>query len=117
LAQGVAARVTAWKRAEVAARQRVAAEALAGLKVETHPSSPHLWLPLPAPWTAHRFVSQAAARKVGVSPAERFAVTAEEVPAVRVCIGPPATREHLSQALGILADLLRHGPSAAQPLA
>ena len=114
---GIAERVMAWKRQEVAARQQVVAEALAGLTVQTHPMSPHLWIPLPAPWTAHRFVSQAAARGVLVSPAERFAVGSDDTAAIRVCLGPPATREALRKAITTLGDLLRQGPGSAHPLA
>lgn len=115
--QGVTARVMAWKQAEIAARQATVRAVFAGLDAVTHPASPHVWLPLPPAWTAHRFVSQAAARGVYVSPAERFAVAIEDEPAVRVCLGPPATRAELERALGGLADLLRHGPGAGQPLA
>jgi DNA-binding transcriptional MocR family regulator len=114
---GTAERVMTWKRQEIAARQRVVAEALAGLAIQTHPLSPHLWLPLPEPWTAHRFVSQAAARGVLVSPAERFAVGNDDTAAVRVCLGPPATRDALRKAMTTLGDLLRQGPGSAQPLA
>ena len=114
---GIADRVMAWKRQEVAARQSVVAEALTGLEIQTHPMSPHLWVPLPAPWTAHRFVSQAAARGVLVSPAERFAVGSDDTAAIRVCLGPPATREALRKSMMTLGDLLRQGPGAAHALA
>src|SRR5215216_3420979 len=70
---GTAARIADWKRHEVAARQAMARRLLAGERVQTHPSSPHLWMHLPSRWTSEAFVAQARARGVIVNASSQFA--------------------------------------------
>src|SRR5436190_1000394 len=43
---GTAARIADWKRHEIAARQAMARRLLQGERLQTHPSSPHIWLHL-----------------------------------------------------------------------
>ncbi len=117
LEDGTAARVAEWKREEVAARQRIATQALAGLELDSRPASPHLWLHLPAAWRASAAVAAAAARGVLVTPAEAFAVERDAPQAVRLCLGPPPTRAALQAALERLGALLREPPAPAGVIA
>ena len=105
---GTAARIVEWKRHEIAARHQMARRLLRDERIQTHPTSPHIWLYLPARWTVDAFVAQARARGVIVNGAGSFAATDDYSRAVRLCIGTPRTRAGLEQALarivGALAD-------------
>jgi DNA-binding transcriptional MocR family regulator len=113
LADGLAERVIAWKRAEFQARTTLARQILTpgglGLR-DVSPISPHLWLPT-APLGTAEFLEQARLRGVIVSPGQSFVVGAGPAPPfVRVCLGPPATRETLSHALEVLRDVRARPP-------
>jgi DNA-binding transcriptional MocR family regulator len=108
-AQGIAT----WKRAETAARHALAVSIL-GQWLPPSPVSFHLWLPLPEPWRAELFVSQARARGVVVNSAEEFLVGQKGGPhAVRICLGATLSRERLREGLQRLADLLGTPPRPA----
>jgi DNA-binding transcriptional MocR family regulator len=111
---GTAARIAEWKRHEVAARQSMARRLLEGQRLQTHPSSPHIWLQLPARWSSESFVSQLRSRGVILNASSQFAT--EEMPprAVRVCLGPPRTRFGLEQALSIVRQTLTGYPMSAR---
>jgi DNA-binding transcriptional MocR family regulator len=105
IADGTAARVAAWKREEVAARQILARRVFGHPAPD--PASPHLWLRLPERLSAEDFVVRARLRGVFVTAGSVFTVApASPTNAVRVCLGPPATRDALERALATLADLL-----------
>jgi DNA-binding transcriptional MocR family regulator len=102
---GLADRIVAWKREEVRARQVLAREVLA-VPADVDPASPHIWWPLPRPWRAAEFVARAAERGVRLGATDGFVGQPGAVPrAVRICLGPPRTREALRQALVTLRDL------------
>ncbi len=108
---GDAARLAEAQRAEAIVRQGIAAQRFADFEMATHPSSFHLWLTLPEPWRREEFTAQARQRRVGVAPAEAFAVGRAPVPhAVRIGLSAARDRAQLDRALGILADLLREPP-------
>lgn len=107
IADGVAERIIAWKVRELAARQEIVAQSCAGLAIHTHPVSQNVWLELPEPWTADRFVARAQLEGVLVTGASAFAVDAPAPEAVRFSVGPPETRAHLERALRTLRELLR----------
>jgi DNA-binding transcriptional MocR family regulator len=110
---GTAARIADWKRHEGAARQAIAGRVLDGQRFQTHPSSPHLWLALPARWSSEGFVAQARARGVLLNASSEFAAGAEQPKAVRVCLGTPRTRATLEQALTRVGEcLLDRAPTA-----
>ena len=93
ITDGVAGRIVEWKRKEIAARQTIAARVLSGLTIQTHPQSPHVWVRLPEPWRTDAFVARARHRGILLNSAESFAVDHEpDVQAVRIALGPPATR-------------------------
>ncbi|MCR6628616.1 MAG: hypothetical protein NVV74_00365 [Magnetospirillum sp.] len=82
-----------------------AAELPPGL-VRAHPDCFHLWLPLPAGWSASAFSNRSAALGVSVVPADAFAVSLAPPAAVRLSLGAVSERARLSKALRVLADLL-----------
>lgn len=111
---GTAAKVAAWKRGELQARQAVARRVLGRVPAGTHAASPHVWLPLERPWKADAFAAQARRRGVLVTPSTAFSVREGASPrAVRVALGVPRTRERLAAALQVLADLHRESPRSA----
>ncbi len=110
LADGVAERVIAWKRAEFQARTTLARQIL-GLR-DLPAISPHVWLATGALGAAE-FLEQARLRGVIVSAGQSFAVGQAQGPPprfVRVCLGPPSSREALAQALGVLQDVRARPP-------
>ncbi len=95
-------------RSEMAARQDIAAGALAGFELRAHPNSFHLLLDLPEPWTAGGFVEAALNRGIRVTPASAFAVDEAASPnAVRISVAAARDRETLATALATLAEMLR----------
>ncbi len=111
---GTAARIVEWKKHEVAARQQMARRLLQGERVQTQPSSPHIWLHLPVKWDADSFTAHARTRGVVVNPACEFAVADAQPRGVRLCIGTPRTRAGLEQALTRVVDALRDRAPAAR---
>jgi DNA-binding transcriptional MocR family regulator len=106
---GLARRIVEWKREELTARQQIARRVL-GWRAP-RPATPHVWLAMPPHTTAEDFVEQARLRGVLVSASPAFSVgAARPEHFVRLCLGPPATREALEAALRILAGVLRDPP-------
>ena len=100
ITDGTAVRIVEWKRKETAARQEIATRVLKGLRCQTHPASPHLWVSLPDPWQAEAYVAEAKERGVIINAADAFAVDGDtRLQAVRVCLGPPRSRAVLEDAL------------------
>jgi DNA-binding transcriptional MocR family regulator len=109
-ADGTADALTAAKRADAAARQRVAAAQLAGFKVAADPVSYHCWWELPPPWRADTFVGAAARLGIAVTPAAAFAVSPGQAPAaVRLALASPPLPA-LDSALQALARLAHGAP-------
>lgn len=114
IVDGTADRIVAWKRDELTARQSLAREILPGLHAEIHRASPHVWWPLPRPWRAGDFVGAARSQGILLGAPEGFLGRPGATPrAVRLCLGPPATRERLAQALATLRDLAVSAPARA----
>ncbi|KQP08357.1 PLP-dependent aminotransferase family protein [Methylobacterium sp. Leaf93] len=102
---GTARRIGMAKRADAAARQSAAREALSGLDVRGDPRAFHLWLSLPPHWTAERYAGAAARNGVAVSPASAFAIDpATPENGVRLALGSPPF-ERLETALQTLQRL------------
>ena len=103
---GTAARVMAWKRDEVRARQQVARHILGDL-VTGSAESQHAWLQLKAAWQSDDLVRVARQRGVIVTPARDFAVARHDVPnAIRIALGAPQDRDRLKKGLTTLAAIL-----------
>lgn len=111
LTSGMADTLIDWQWQELAARQQILHECLAGYELHAHPCGLHAWLQLPEPWRAVDFVQRAAENGVTLIGAEPFCVGSQPAPqAVRICLTPPPDRELLKLALQRLARLLSEGP-------
>jgi DNA-binding transcriptional MocR family regulator len=111
---GTAARLADWKRHEFTARQAMARRIFDGERVQTHPSSPHIWLQLPARWSTESFVAHVRSRGVVINPSTQFSVADPPARAVRICLGPPRTRPGMEQAFTIVRDSLAGQPVTAR---
>jgi DNA-binding transcriptional MocR family regulator len=111
---GTAARIAEWKRHETAARHSVAGRILKDERVQTHPSSPHVWLHLPARWSSDAFVAAARSRGVIVNGSSEFTVGDHQPRGVRLCLGTPRTRAGLEHALTRVCAALREPGLAAR---
>ncbi|MFF4582467.1 PLP-dependent aminotransferase family protein [Streptomyces sp. NPDC001373] len=108
---GTADLIVAARRTATAQRNTAAREILAGLDVITEPAAPHLWLPLPEPWTAGQFA--AATREAGilVSPGDEYTPRREHAAfGVRIGLNADVEDEVLRDALLTLVHLLGSAP-------
>jgi DNA-binding transcriptional MocR family regulator len=113
ITEGVAGRIVDWKRKEIAERQEIAARVLKPFQIQTHPQSPHLWMKLPAPWETDAYIARARHRGILLNGAESFAVNHEtDLQAVRIALGPPATRSALEEGLNELVRMVNRVPEA-----
>ncbi|ACI50472.1 transcriptional regulator, GntR family with aminotransferase domain [Gluconacetobacter diazotrophicus PA1 5] len=67
--------------------------------------SPHIWLPL-SPVQTQRVIGRALRAGVELTPQEASSVSRDADPGVRVCLGAPADRATLEQALHVLRTAL-----------
>ncbi|GGU79995.1 GntR family transcriptional regulator [Streptomyces albospinus] len=110
LGDGTAAAVEQAKRADAAARQRLAAQRLAGFRLHADPHAYHCWWELPDPWRADTFVAAAARRGIAVTPSGAFTIGTGHAPnAVRLALASPPLGV-LAEALDVLAELGRGTP-------
>lgn len=114
LEDGTAVRIAEWKRHEAAARQAIVARVLEGQRYQTHPSSPHIWLQLPARWSAEGFAAEMRSRGVIVNSGNEFAVGEQVSRMIRICVGTPRTRNGLELALQRVATVLSDRLPAAR---
>ena len=108
LRDGTAQSLLDWQRRALARRNRIAAEALAGLPWAGSARGLHVWLNLPDRADEDAFAATAMRHGVAVAAGSAFAVDIG-VPApkgVRICLGGPPER-HLGRALGIVGALAR----------
>lgn len=111
---GAATRIRQAIREESEARRALALQRFQGLDVACPPGALFAWLTLPERWRAEEFVQAAQRRGVAVTPSQPFAVQRRfEVPAVRICLGPPDSRDNLVEALDRLAALVEEAPRAS----
>ncbi|HUO98205.1 MAG TPA: aminotransferase class I/II-fold pyridoxal phosphate-dependent enzyme, partial [Rhizomicrobium sp.] len=106
MGDGTVAELARLKRLDARARQKLAAERLAGFEVLANEKSYHLWLTLPAHWRSQTFVAAAARRDIALTPSTTFAVTPGHAPnAVRLALADP-TMDQLDTGLRTLAGML-----------
>lgn len=106
MADGTIAELVRLKRLDAQARQKLAAERLAGFEIQANDKCYHLWLTLPPHWRSQSFVAAAARRDIALTPSTTFAVTPGHAPnAVRLALAAP-TMELLDGALRTLAGML-----------
>ncbi|MEG1610922.1 MAG: PLP-dependent aminotransferase family protein, partial [Bilophila sp.] len=110
LRDGTADRVLGAKREEAAARNALARRLLDGFRLETRTTGFFCWLRLPDPWSAATFAEAARKRGIIVADSAHFALShAALEQGVRLALGGVRTREALTCALGVLAELLGGG--------
>ena len=103
-------------RRETAARQRLAARALQGFNIQSHPNSPHLWLHLPATHPWRDLISKSHATPIKLASTEAFATDNNIPHAIRVCLGGAANHAVLGDGLRELTDILLSPSEAHQPV-
>ncbi|HBS7339391.1 TPA: PLP-dependent aminotransferase family protein [Klebsiella pneumoniae] len=84
---GTVARFETQKRQDARQRQQVAREVLCGLPVVSHPDSYFVWLPLGEESRADRLANALMERRISVSTAEPFCVSATLPQALRIALG------------------------------
>ncbi|HHL4106330.1 TPA: PLP-dependent aminotransferase family protein [Klebsiella pneumoniae] len=84
---GTVARFETQKRQDARQRQQVAREVLCGLPVVSHPDSYFVWLPLGEEIRADRLANALMERRISVSTAEPFCVSATIPQALRIALG------------------------------
>ncbi|RFS82364.1 PLP-dependent aminotransferase family protein [Actinomadura spongiicola] len=113
IADGTVAKVVRAKRADAAARRRIAADHLPGAASRSGSPSYFCWWELPSPWRADTFVAAAARRGIAVTPAAAFAAGTGAAPrAVRVGLASPPP-DVLARALDTLAGIAAGSPEDA----
>jgi DNA-binding transcriptional MocR family regulator len=110
---GTADAILGFIRAETAARQALAAAILPAGSFRADPMSFNLWLPLPPAWTRSAFAGQMRATGIGVVASDAFTVEGVPPEAVRVCLGGPASRLAVRNALEFMAHTLTKAPELA----
>jgi len=112
ICDGTAERIARMKREDAEQRQRIAAECLAGFRLQGDRRAYHLWLGLPEPWRSEAFVATAARHSIALTPSSAFTIGPGHAPnAVRLALASPRI-ERLREALLTLARLLRAGTEA-----
>ena len=84
---GTVARFETQKRQDARQRQQVAREVLCGLPVVSHPDSYFVWLPLGEESRADRLANALMERRISVSTAEPFCVSATIPQALSIALG------------------------------
>ena len=104
---GTLEQTIALRKRELAQAQQLTATFLRGYAFRGRPTSYHVWLRLPEPWSSLQFAAEAQMRGVAISPAELFAAERKGViSAARLSVGAVSDRNALQQGLETLRDLL-----------
>ncbi|SJZ75773.1 DNA-binding transcriptional regulator, MocR family, contains an aminotransferase domain [Enhydrobacter aerosaccus] len=114
LADGSADAIIAAIAAEAAARQKLAARALAGLDYKAHPKGHHLWLTLPSLWNRMEFAAYVQRQGLAVVTSDSFSVDGVPEHAIRIALGAARSQADLSAALDLLAVALKAPASASR---
>ncbi len=110
---GTADALVAAVRRESAERQAIARSLLRGQTFRSDPAGFHLWLSLPEPWTRSAFAGQMRRTGIGIVASDAFTSGDSPPEAVRVCLGGPAGRTQIREALEFMAHTLAETPPAA----
>ncbi len=107
---GTADSILRFIRGETAARQKLARDLLPPASYRADPLSFNLWVPLPKPWTRSAFIGHMRAARIGIVASDAFTALGEPIEAVRVCLGGPAKREQIRDALDFMSHALEEAP-------
>jgi DNA-binding transcriptional MocR family regulator len=113
IADGTADALLAAVRRESIERQKLVSKILPSGTYRADPVGFHLWLNLPQPWTRSAFVGHTRATGVSVVASDAFATESAPPEAVRVCLGGPADRAAVHNALEFIAHALAESPTLA----
>lgn len=100
-------------RRESAERQILARSLMIGHTYRADPAGFHLWLSLPPPWTRSAFAGHMRTTGIGIVASDAFTTGDQPPEAVRVCLGGPADRAQVRDALEFMAHTLAAEPSTA----
>ncbi len=95
-------------RREAAERQSLARGILPAT-MQGHPYALHVWQPLPAHWARNSLMERAREAGLGVMAADAFSTGGGAPDAIRIALGAIPERARLTEALGLLAGLIRDG--------
>tara|TARA_Y100000780_G_scaffold222534_1_gene231808 strand:- start:385 stop:777 length:393 start_codon:yes stop_codon:yes gene_type:complete len=113
VSQPTAHELLAWQTQELAARQQIVTDYLAGYSLSRQPNGSNVWLTLPDGVRALELCERLSQQGVKVTNAEPFCVGSAPAPqAVRICIGAAADQTALKRALAILRASLEQPPLA-----
>ncbi|MEP9375153.1 PLP-dependent aminotransferase family protein [Aquabacter sp. CN5-332] len=110
---GTADTILRFIRAEVSARQKLAARHFEPGTYLSDPLSFNIWLPLGNGWTRSAFASHASGTGIGVVASDAFTVGGTPAEAVRVGLGGPIDRAQLERGLEFMAHALEGPPEMA----
>lgn len=99
-------------RSEARLRHRMARDILAG-RYSGAGDGLHVWLELPAYWTAAQFTLAADSEGIAVTPAQAFATDGAAANAIRISLGSIKQRGHLQAGLQRLSHLLARRPESS----
>jgi DNA-binding transcriptional MocR family regulator len=106
MGDGTVAELTRLKRLDARARQKLAADRLAGFAIQANEKAYHLWLTLPPHWRSQTLVAAAARRDIALTPSTTFAASPGHAPnAVRLALAGPSM-DQLDSGLSALAAML-----------
>ncbi|MBO6559278.1 MAG: PLP-dependent aminotransferase family protein [Nisaea sp.] len=112
--RGIALRLAREKAEEMRKRQQAAAEILQGFEFAQHPTSMHLWLMVPAPWTDRDAVAVLGEQGVSVSSGQVFATApGAGRNRLRLSLGNPKDLKTVRHGLTLVADTLAGAPHQA----
>ncbi|MBN9085791.1 MAG: PLP-dependent aminotransferase family protein [Reyranella sp.] len=114
LGDGSADEIIAAIANEAAARQKLAAKALAGHDYAAHPRGHHVWLRLPPAWTRLEFAAHVQRQGLAVVTSDSFSVDDAPEHAIRIALGAARSRAELAGALDVLSVALKSPVGASR---
>lgn len=103
---GTADRIRYFVRAEIAARQQIAASVLNGLSFRTERNAFNIWLKLPEGAGRAELMGRMAGRHIGIMPSDAFTVGGDPDEHLRICLGGAIGRDELRTGLSFLHNTL-----------
>lgn len=103
---GTADRIRRFVRQETAARQKLAAETLAGFDFAAAENAFNIWLRLPAGSSRADIIARMSGRHIGIMPSDAFTVGGTPDEHLRICLGGSITRETLKSGLNFLSHAM-----------